>query len=79
MPELLEERLLPERLRDDDGDEVRLAARQPPDLLEDGVGQAAGGVERLERWVAAGAVEPAWPDARIGSVPRHMDGAETVG
>ena len=40
MARLLGERAAPELLRDDDGDEVRLAARQPPDLLEHGVDRA---------------------------------------
>ena len=49
VPELLEERLLPERFWDDDGDEVGLTARQPPDLLEHRVRHATRGIERLER------------------------------
>ena len=38
-----------ELLGDDDGDEVGLPARQPPDLLEHGLGGAAVRVEGLER------------------------------
>ena len=72
------ERAAPELLGDDDRDEVRLAARQPPDLLEHGVDRAAVRVERLEQRRAAGEVEPARADPRIAAAPRDVDRAEAV-
>ena len=49
VPRLLGERAAAELLGDDDRDEVGLAARQPPDLLEHRVDRAAVRVERLEQ------------------------------
>ena len=62
----------------DDGDEVGLAARQPPDLLEHGVDRAAVRVERLEQRRAVGEVEPARADPGIAAAPRDVDRAEPV-
>ena len=70
---LLDERRPLELLGDDDGDEVRLAARQAPDLLEHRLGDAERRVESLER--QAGALEPARADAGIGAAGRHVHGA----
>ena len=78
VPRLLGERAAAELLGDDDRDEVGLAARQPPDLLEHRVDRAAVRVERLEQRRAAGEVEPARADPGIAAAARDVDRAEPV-
>ena len=56
----------PELLGDDDGDEVRLAARQAPHLLEQRLHPTLLDLEHLEPRLLLGEVPPARTDAGIG-------------
>ena len=78
VPRLLRQRPAAELLGDDDRDEVGLAAREPPDLLEDGVDPAAFWIERLEQRGSVREVEPAWADPGVAAVARDVDRAEPV-
>src|SRR4029079_15592949 len=78
MPCLLGECPPAELLGDDDRDEVGLAARQAPDLLEHRVDRAAARVEGLEEALPAGEMEPARADARVAAAPWVVDRAEPV-
>ena len=61
-----EERAPPELLRHDHRHEVRLAARQPPHLLEDRVHAAVVARQHLEPRLSPGEVPPARADPGVG-------------
>src|SRR5207302_4515104 len=65
-------------LRDDDGDEARLASRQAPDLFEHGLRNAERGVKYLEVRPLVREPEPTWLDAWVGTSGRHVDGTKAV-
>jgi hypothetical protein len=69
------ERAALEELRDDDGQEVGLSAREGPDVVENRVGRPADRLERLDADPAPAEVPPA--ATRIGSMAAvlHPDGA----
>ena len=71
-----EERLPVELLGDDDRDEVGLAPRQPPDLLEHRLRPALLGLEDLEPRLRLREVPPARPDAGVGVRARRVQRPE---
>ena len=78
MPERLEEARTAEPLRDDHGDEARLAARQPPHLLDDRLRNAQGVVQHLEVRALVRESEPARLYSRVSRARGDVDRAEAV-